>query len=173
MLVTDFLDQAAESLTTAITTAAKIAIPIQKTSAKAKPWWNDELRELRQTMLQCKRQLARDSSQKQQYLVARNSYFLAIKRAKRKHWNQFLEKEDPRSIYKAMAYTKDRQTERMPTISGQTTFQGKASTLRSTLFPPPPIAPNLAWNNYRPSTTWEWPELAISELENASSAKIC
>jgi hypothetical protein len=62
MLVTDFLDQAAESLTTAITTAAKIAIPIQKTSAKAKPWWNDELRELRQTMLQCKRQLARDFS---------------------------------------------------------------------------------------------------------------
>jgi len=123
-------------------------------------------------MLQCKRQLARDSSQKQQYLVARNSYFLAIKRAKRKHWNQFLEKEDPRSIYKAMAYTKDRQTERMPTISGQTSFQGKASTLRSTLFPPPPIAPNLAWSNYRPSTTWEWPELAISELENACSAKI-
>jgi hypothetical protein len=109
-------------------------------------------------MLQQKKQLAQDPSQlsrKQQYLIARNSYFSAIKHAKRNHWNQYLEKEDPKSIYKAMAYTKDRQTERMPTISGQTSFQGKCDVLRSTLFPEPPIAPNPAWFNYQSSPSWE------------------
>jgi hypothetical protein len=41
------------------------------------------------------------------YIKARNTYFLAIKRAKNEHWNQFLEKEDPKSVFKAMSYTKD------------------------------------------------------------------
>jgi hypothetical protein len=157
-LVTSFLDSAASALTSAITLAAKIAIPMQKASSNAKPWWNDQIKQLRQTMLQQKKQLAQDPSQlsrKQQYLIARNSYFSAIKHAKCNHWNQYLEKEDPKSIYKAMAYTKDRQTERMPTISGQTSFQGKCDVLRSTLFPEPPITPNPAWFNYKSSPSWE------------------
>jgi hypothetical protein len=36
-----------------------------------------------------------------------NIYFQAIKQAKRNHWNNFLEKEDPQSIFKALNYTKD------------------------------------------------------------------
>ena len=40
------------------------------------------------------------------YLKARNSYYQAIKKAKRDHWNSFLEKEDPKSIFRALAYTK-------------------------------------------------------------------
>ena len=43
---------------------------------------------------------------KKDYLLARNTYFQAIKTAKRDHWNQFLEKEDPKTIFKAMSYTK-------------------------------------------------------------------
>jgi hypothetical protein len=88
---------------------------------------------------------------KQPYLAAKNSYFLAIKRAKRNHWNQFLEKEDPQSIYKAMAYTKDRQTEKLPPILNRESFQDKCDILRETLFPPPPRAPKPSWENYEPS----------------------
>jgi hypothetical protein len=44
---------------------------------------------------------------KRDYLLARNAFFQAIKAAKRNHWNSFLEKEDPKSIYKVMAYTKN------------------------------------------------------------------
>ncbi|KAF1923416.1 uncharacterized protein M421DRAFT_324423 [Didymella exigua CBS 183.55] len=43
---------------------------------------------------------------KRDYLIARNSYLQAVKIAKRDHWNQFLEREDPKSIFKAMAYTR-------------------------------------------------------------------
>ena len=73
-------------------------------------------------MLQEQYNIARTPNLKQPYLAARNSYFLAIKRAKRDHWNQFLEKEDPKSIYKAMAYTKDWQPEKLPPILGRESF---------------------------------------------------
>ena len=72
------------------------------------------------------------------YLKARNSYFQAIKKAKRDYWNSFLEKEDPRSIFKALAYTKDNRVEKIPSILGESTFLGKARVFRETLFPRPP-----------------------------------
>ena len=53
---------------------------------------------------------------KRDFLIARNTYQKAIKEAKRKHWNDFLEKEDPKSIFKAMAYTKEQRVERIPPI---------------------------------------------------------
>ena len=46
-------------------------------------------------------------SSKSDYLKAKNTYFLAIKKVKQEYWNQFLTKEDPQTIYKAMSYTKD------------------------------------------------------------------
>jgi len=53
---------------------------------------------------------------RQEYQTAKNQYFNAIKRAKTDHWNQFLEKEDPQSIFKAMAYTKDIMVQPIPNI---------------------------------------------------------
>ena len=168
---TDSLDLAAIELTQAITTAAKSSIPLMKPGARAKPWWNPALLELRQVMLREQRLMAQNPDFKQLYLAAKNSYFLAIKRAKRNHWNQFLEKEDPQSIYKAMAYTKDRQPEKLPPILNRETFQGKCDILRETLFPLPPQAPEPSWESYEP-TDWNWSVLTTSELENACSAKI-
>ena len=72
------------------------------------------------------------------YLTARNAYFLAIKNAKRQHWNSFLEKTDPKSIFKAMAYTKQNTSGKIPNISGQDTFASKCTAFRHALFPPPP-----------------------------------
>ena len=45
-----------------------------------------------------------------------------IKQAKKDHWNQFLEKEDPKSIFKAMSYTKASRVDKIPNILGKTTF---------------------------------------------------
>jgi len=81
---TDSLDLAASELTQAITTAAKLSIPLRKPGARAKPWWNTDLLELRQTMLQEQCNIARTPNLKQPYLATKNSYFLAIKQAK---WN--------------------------------------------------------------------------------------
>ena len=111
------------------------------------------------------------------YLKARNTYFTAVKSAKRDHWNEFLAKEDLKSIFKAMAYTKDRRVERIPLIASspnslESSFQGKCNSFRSTLFPPPPSAPTPDWTNYRPLDGWQWPSLSRTELLNACSAKI-
>jgi hypothetical protein len=181
--ITAILDNAALDLTDAITKAAKASIPTNRPGARSKPWWSEDLKELRKVMMQKQRALARDPSSVQPYLQAKNTYFLAIKRAKTDHWNQFLEKEDPKSIYKAMAYTSDKRVEKTPPIQSKAatlttpaqleeTFQGKCSALRNKLFPPPPRAAKPSWDNYQPSARWDWPNLTESELKNACSAKV-
>ena len=70
-----------------------------------------------------------------------------------------------------MAYTKDRQTEKLPPILNREFFQDKCNILRETLFPSPPQAPKPSWETYKPNN-WNWSILTTSELENACSAKI-
>lgn len=175
----DLLDKAASEFTQAIFEAATASIPRIKPGARPKPWWSPELKALRKTMLREQRGLARNPDSKLPYLQAKNIYFLAIKRAKRDHWNHFLEREDSKTIFKAMSYTKDRRVERIPHIRSTTSpesleesFEGKCSAFRNTLFPPPPTAPRPSWDNYRPLSDWKWPTLSKVELENACSAKI-
>jgi len=112
--------------------------------------------------------------EKKDFLIARNVYARAIKEAKKKHWNEFLEREDPKSIFKAMAYTKDLKVERIPPIQGdnlETTFSGKCKAFRKALFPPPPVTEPPNFTRYQESY-WEWPQLSITELELACSRKV-
>jgi len=84
--ITDFLDLAASELTSAITSAATASIPTSRPGARAKPWWNPELLELRKTMLREQRSIVIDlPSSKLPYLQAKNAYFSAIKQAKKNH----------------------------------------------------------------------------------------
>ena len=130
----NLLDTVALELTDAIKQAAQSSIPASTPGARAKPWWNSDLLALRKSMLRNQRLLIANSHEsKLRYLQSKNVYFLAIKQAKRNHWNQFLEKEDPQSIFKAMSYTKDRLVERIPTIQGQASFHGQCNVFRSPL----------------------------------------
>jgi hypothetical protein len=165
------LDSAALELTTAIQHATQTSIPNRTPGARAKPWWNSDLLDLRKTMMKTQRALARNSELRLPYLQSKNAYFLAIKQAKRNHWNEFLEKGDPQSIFKAMSYTKDYRIEKIPTIQGEESFSGQCSAFRNTLFPPPPSAPEPMWSKYKP-TSWNWEILTSSELERACSVKI-
>ena len=117
------LDSIANEFTEVILVAARASIPLRKLGGRPKPWWSPELKELRKEMLKAQRALKKDYksySLVQAYLQARNSYFQAIKQAKRDHWNNFLEKEDPKSIFKAMGYTKEYRIERTPPIQKET-----------------------------------------------------
>jgi hypothetical protein len=81
-----------------------------------------------------------DPESTQKYLQARNNYFQAIKQAKRDYWNAFLEKEDSKSIFKAMLYIKNKRVEPIPLIQSTNKeyindFQGKVTTFRNILFP--------------------------------------
>jgi hypothetical protein len=168
------LEHASIRLTSIITTAAKASIPTTRLGARSKPWWSSELKELRKTMIRNQRLLEDGYESKQRYLKSKNKYFQAIKVAKKDHWNTFLEKEDTSTIFKAMSYTKNRRVEKMPPITSSPgilvdSFQDKASTFRSILFPKPPISAHVNWENYTASAKWDWPGLSTIELADACS----
>ena len=109
---------------------------------------------------------------KRQYLDARNKYFQEIKTAKKKHWNDFLEREDPTSIFKALSYTKEYQSGKIPAIQDEDTslaqtFEQKTKALRNKLFPAPPDSPLLNWDQHREDRKWDWPRLTLDEVERA------
>jgi ribonuclease HI len=191
------LDKAAEEFTNTIQQASLKAIPIQSSKQGAKAWWTLELttarkaaakafaqvnKELKQLNLPT--QSSRDSEEiefLQQQIQAskktstqlRNQYLQQIKRAKTSHWNTFLEKEDPQSIYRAMKYTKPRIADRIPQIASlegqnQETFQGKCQAFKSTLYPTPPSAPEPNWDTYQ-EKRWDWPRLTQEEVALACS----
>ena len=58
----------------------------------------------------------KDTLKKQDYIVLRNRYFDAIKKAKKDYQNAFLEKGDLKSIFKAFIYIKNRQIQQIPPI---------------------------------------------------------
>jgi ribonuclease HI len=171
------MDALADTLSTAIFDASNASIPRTSITARSKPWWNDNIRDLRKHMARVSRK-SKSSYHQQEYRNAKNRYFNAIKRAKIDHWNQFLEKEDPKSIFKAMSYTKDMLAQPIPGILDirsntiKTDFGQKCEAFRTALFPKPPTAPEVALASYVASPDWNWPVLSRIELQNACTTKI-
>ncbi len=115
---------------------------------------------------------------KQQYTTAKNTYFNIIKAAKTGYQNTFLEKEDPKSIFKVIAYIKDLLKQPIPSIKNTATdtledlFIGKYEAFRTILFPDPLRAPDIDLLNYQQDEYQKWPKLSKTELENACTTKI-
>ena len=170
------LDLATTQLTSFIQEAAKANIPILDLGPKSKPWWNPEIKNLQNTLKYTQNRLNPTQSDTiNSYLTARNKYFTAIKIAKKEHWNQFLEGNNPTNIYKAMAYTKADSRGNIPPIFDltgnlQNTFPEKAKAFREALFPEPPIATPTELSLVDPK--WQWPPLAHIELEKACSLNV-
>jgi len=114
----------------------------------------------------------------QELKEAKNLYFNTIKVEKKKHWNKFLEKEDSRSIFRAMSYTKNTTSSLIPSLYNietkelESTFQQKCNIFRSTLFPDPPITPPIDLVSYIGSNNWKWPLLSKVELRDSCTSKI-
>ena len=187
LIPSDDLDEYASNFSNIILQASNSCIPRRRSTPQSKPWWTLTLRKLRQLLSKAQRKLqaakrrlreadldhAADE-EREAFCNARNQYFQAVKDAKRSHWNEFLEKTDPKSIFKAMAYTKPASYGLIPAINGQDTFKGKSEQFRSTLFPKPPDAnagtPPLPprWRSYQVGQ-WKWDLLDQDELGAACS----
>jgi hypothetical protein len=174
------LDQLASSFTDIIVRAAISSIPKTVISAYSKPWWNENIKALGKVYKYFCRKAKRSNFTlyTKELNDARNNYFNSIKEAKSSHWNQFLEKEDTQSIFKAMSYTKDTSNQPLPSIYSsidrtlKSTFSDKCCTLRNTLFPTPPNSAPVSLENYQPSKSWKWPKLTKVELKEACISKI-
>src|SRR5437588_9285212 len=87
---------------------------------------------------------ARTTPARNQFNDVRNSFYNAIREAKSKNWNDFLQGTKGKEITRAIRYTKTRRTEPTPDIlCGEVraqTFMKKAKLFRIALFPKPPTA---------------------------------
>ncbi|KAH7559020.1 hypothetical protein BM1_03957 [Bipolaris maydis] len=79
----------------------------------------------------------------------------------------FLQKDSPKEIFKALAYTKDNLSTRIPAIKGKESFTKKCKAFREDLFPPPPTTATPSFHIYRGDSRWTWPALTEDELSFA------
>ncbi|KAH7548755.1 hypothetical protein BM1_10921 [Bipolaris maydis] len=170
------LDELGEDLTRAIQKALEKSTPLVNQKPKTKPWWTSELdshkRDLSRAYRAYKKEAAKENNSslyqwKREYLRTKNRYLKAIQRAKQSHWEAFLQKDSPKEIFKALAYTKDNLSTRIPAIKGKESFTKKCKAFREDLFPPPPTTATPSFHIYRGDSRWTWPALTEDELSFA------
>src|SRR5437588_10571584 len=110
---------------------------------RSKPWWNGEIDEKRKIMRTRWREWkdARTTLARNQFNAVRNTFYNAIREAKSKNWNDFLQGAKGKEIFMAMRYTKLRTTDPIPDIihgeARAQTFLETAKLLRTDQFPKP------------------------------------
>ena len=170
------LDELGEELTKAIQKALQKSTSLVSQRPKSKPWWTSELdsrkRDLGRAYRAYKKEAAKENNTslyqwKREYLRTKNRYLKAIRRAKQSHWEAFLQKDSPKEIFKALAYTKDNLSTRIPAIKGKESFTKKCKAFREDLFPPPPTTATPSFHTYRGDSRWTWPALTEDELSFA------
>jgi hypothetical protein len=107
------VDEEAIELTTSVLAAAESAMPRSRGVEKQTKWWTVELSVFRSHVKRARRRLQRagDSPEREARLLdyrrARNSYFVAVRKAKKESWEKFVTEEgnkDPWGIpYKVLA----------------------------------------------------------------------
>ena len=80
---------------------------------RSKPWWNGEIDEKRKIMRTRWREWkdARTTPARNQFNAVRNTFYNAIREAKSKNWNDFLQGAKGKEIFTAIPHTKPRRTD--------------------------------------------------------------
>ena len=166
------LESSAVYLTRIIQTATALHVPQKKTMIRSKPWWNGEIDEKRKIMRTRWREwkVARTTPARNQFNAVRNTFYNAIREAKSKNWNDFLQGAKGKEIFTAMRYTKPRRTDPTPDIiygeERAQTFGEKAKLFRAALFPKPPTA-DIQREDEPPIRRLPWPRLTHKEIRDA------
>ena len=116
-------------------------------------------------------QNATSQERQEQHAQARKRYFAAVKTAKTKHWNSFLEKAKGKDIFTALRYTKEKTLRKIPplqyTDNGQEktveSFQDQCHAFLSTLFSPPPTTSPPNTSHFEFPTSFLPPSLPLSQ----------
>ena len=143
------LKSTVERLTNRVSQTVRLLVPIARPSSYSKRWWTPELTALRDTYTRSRNRC----TQSRRYAVTlteledtasdlRREYHRAIRDAKRRHWQEFLNNTD--NIWKAARYLEpgERSVGIIPTLrSTDQTYnddQEKAHALLQAFFPPLP-----------------------------------
>jgi ribonuclease HI len=166
------LDQYAEDVVNALTTALAETTPRKKLCPFSKRWWNDSLTQLRREVNR-KRNLYRRTRNEREgaaWRSARDEYRHEIKRAKERMWRQFIEDADERTIWTAKKYLDSMPTPHyIPTLNDNANSnEEKAAEFQANFFPLPPPAdlsdiPNVVYPSPVPCEI----EITMTQIERA------
>ncbi|CCO36793.1 hypothetical protein RSOLAG1IB_12164 [Rhizoctonia solani AG-1 IB] len=177
------IDSRAGDLKKAIIEAIQASTPVLKLCGWSKRWWSPELgvhRNLSRT-LSARSYRARSDPEDpvhEEYRLQRNRYSQAIKDAKRKHWEMFLEELDEESMWTAARYLSSEPTDggrtRVPSLrhtnpdgtpASASDNDAKSRVLMESFFPPapPPSCVNTP-TPVHPTPVEDLPEIQTSHI---------
>ena len=98
-----------DDLMAAIQAAIELTVPMVKPSPHSCHWWNDELSWLKKEMnhlasVSYRHHTVTDHPSHSQHTDMRNRYGLVIKRAKKQHWDTFLEELSGKDLWTAQRF---------------------------------------------------------------------
>jgi hypothetical protein len=107
-------------------------------------------------MANAEKQWRRELKDRFIYTIARVIYWRTLRNQKKSHWNDYLEREQGREIWRAYNFTKLKKSEKFPNLwiaEGQwaITFTEKSKVLLEALFPDTPNTEFIQWEGYRES----------------------
>ncbi|KAG9120597.1 hypothetical protein FRC07_003847, partial [Ceratobasidium sp. 392] len=180
----DGLDARVDQLMEIIENAVEKSVPALRLDIRSKRWWSKALTKFRKKVRNLAARSYRARRQTEDpvhglFRATRNLYAQAIKDAKRKHWETFLEGLDENTMWSAASYIgdegKDGGRTRIPSLRFKTeegeerTAQDnatKSQVLLDSFFPPPPEENN-APGPKAPSPVPDLPELTIDDVTAA------
>ena len=107
---TTSLEAKAIYLTECIKNTVELFVPKQRICAKSKPWWNNELTEMRKALSSKKRtwKRCRNDDAWAEIVQMRNLYHDAIKLIKNQFWINFLNNVEEKEVFQTYKFTKSR-----------------------------------------------------------------
>src|SRR6266699_3807177 len=115
--------------------------PKKRISKWSKPWWNQNISDLRKIFHSCARfHRKNNTSSSPELKKIKNNYFAAIAKAKKAHWNTFLANATPNDIWAAKRIKTSSRLDLLPSFPDAENASQVASSLISHFFPPKPIA---------------------------------
>ena len=125
--------------------AADESIPLKRQSMRSKPWWNEQLSQLKRIQACLLKRLRSGHVSEETYREALQNYHRELRKAQTGCWNEFLANARGAEVFRANGYCKQKQLGKLSSLqteSGQPaiSFAEKCEVFLKGLFPEPPIS---------------------------------
>jgi hypothetical protein len=110
--------------------------------ARSKRWWNEEIAQRRRELGRAKRRWRARKGTRREVREAKRIWQKAIREAKRRTWEEFLQNAKDDEVWSVIRYTKPNKVTSVPTITDSRgnvadTHEAKSDMLARMAFPPP------------------------------------
>ena len=136
------IERAAENYTRVLNKAIDLAVPKIDTARprRLRGWWTKELDQISHTVRRLQSEAHEEPGNQDKANIARrarNARRNAIRTAKQSYIMLKLQATTPQDVWQVLRNSRPAHTKAIPSLNNETTFQGKCTALRSSLFPLP------------------------------------